>query len=68
LRLTDELLRKALMIRLRIFAVAIAAGLTAALAGCGERPPLALASATIEGPYRLDAATGCASSSSSRRA
>jgi len=32
----------------------IAAAAPAVLAGCGERPPLALASATIEGPYRLD--------------
>ena len=42
------------MIRLRILAVALTVAVTAVLAGCNERPPLALASATIEGPYLLD--------------
>jgi polysaccharide export outer membrane protein len=42
------------MIHLRILALCIAAAASAALAGCGERPPLPVASATIEGPYRLD--------------
>ena len=42
------------MIRLRILAAAFAALSAAALAGCGERPPLPLATATLEGPYRLD--------------
>ncbi len=42
------------MIRLRVLAVVVVAALAGAGLGACERPPLPVASAMIEGPYRLD--------------